>query len=85
MEIGDRAFGLVLLLFSVSVFSYYTFWVLITPFVDSDHFVHNYFPNREFAVLIPGLAGVALLSLVMVFVGVVLVQSSLKTRKVKTS
>ncbi|KAJ7517854.1 hypothetical protein O6H91_21G042700 [Diphasiastrum complanatum] len=56
MDLADRTVGFVLLLFSVSLFSYYTFWVIITPFVDSDHFVHGFFPAREYAILIPAFA-----------------------------
>ncbi|CAM6127446.1 unnamed protein product [Calypogeia fissa] len=75
MELGDRAVGFSLLLFSITLFSYYTFWVIITPFVDSDHFVHSYFPAREFAIIIPVLAGVVLLSFLLIFVGVVLLRA----------
>jgi hypothetical protein len=30
MELGDRAIGFLLLLFSTTLFAYYTFWVIIT-------------------------------------------------------
>lgn len=75
MELGDQVVGFLLLIFSITLFSYYTFWVIITPFVDSDHFVHSYFPAREFAIILPVLAGVVLLSFVLIFVGVVLIRS----------
>ncbi len=35
MELGDRALGLLLLLFSSTLFAYYTFWVIITVSVTS--------------------------------------------------
>ncbi|KAG0557122.1 hypothetical protein M758_11G100100 [Ceratodon purpureus] len=76
MELGDRAIGFLLLLFSTTLFAYYTFWVIITPFVDSDHFVHSYFPAREYAIIIPGIAIAALVSFVLVFVGFVMVRAS---------
>lgn len=44
--------------------------------MDEDHFVHNYFPAREYAIIIPGIAGAALLSFVLVFIGVVMVKAS---------
>ncbi|PTQ35935.1 hypothetical protein MARPO_0067s0029 [Marchantia polymorpha] len=75
MELGDRTVGFLLLIFSLSLFSYYTFWVVITPFVDSEHFIHLYFPAREFAIIIPVLAGVLLLSFVAIFIGVVILRS----------
>jgi dolichyl-phosphate mannosyltransferase polypeptide 2 regulatory subunit len=49
---------------------------IVQPFVDEDHFVHNYFPAREYAIIIPGIAGAALLSFVLVFIGVVMVKAS---------
>jgi hypothetical protein len=64
------------------------FWcvcVWVQPFVDTDHFVHNYFPAREYAIIIPGLAGAALISFVLVFVGVVMVKSRHAKPKAKTS
>ncbi|KAJ7517856.1 hypothetical protein O6H91_21G043400 [Diphasiastrum complanatum] len=81
MDLADRTVGFVLLLFSISLFSYYTFWVIITPFVDSDHF----FPAREYAIFIPALAGVTLLSLIMIFVGVVLLLLRSGKSKSKTA
>jgi dolichyl-phosphate mannosyltransferase polypeptide 2 regulatory subunit len=59
--------------------------VCVQPFVDTDHFVHNYFPAREYAIIIPGLAGAALISFVLVFVGVVMVKSRHAKPKAKTS
>ncbi|WVZ71492.1 hypothetical protein U9M48_020076, partial [Paspalum notatum var. saurae] len=68
MELGDKAVGFLLTLTSLSIFTYYTFWVIILPFVDSDHFVHKYFLPQDYAILIPVFAGVVLLSFLSVFV-----------------
>nr|GMC79034.1 dolichol-phosphate mannose synthase subunit 2 [Ipomoea batatas] len=62
MGLADKAVGLLLAVTSLSIFTYYTFWVIILPFVDSDHFVHKYFLPQEYAIIIPVFAGVALLS-----------------------
>ncbi|KAG7955870.1 hypothetical protein I3843_11G096500 [Carya illinoinensis] len=51
MELADRAVGLLLSFVSLSIFTYYTFWVIILPFVDSDHFIHQYFLPQEYAIL----------------------------------
>ncbi|WVZ71491.1 hypothetical protein U9M48_020076 [Paspalum notatum var. saurae] len=72
MELGDKAVGFLLTLTSLSIFTYYTFWVIILPFVDSDHFVHKYFLPQDYAILIPVFAGVVLLSFLSVFVGLVM-------------
>uniref|UniRef100_A0A0D3F0I6 Dolichol phosphate-mannose biosynthesis regulatory protein n=1 Tax=Oryza barthii TaxID=65489 RepID=A0A0D3F0I6_9ORYZ len=50
------------------------------PFVDSDHFVHKYFLPQEYAILIPVLAGVILLSFLSVFMGLVMLKSKKKKK-----
>ncbi|GMI95592.1 dolichol phosphate mannose synthase 2 [Hibiscus trionum] len=79
MELADRAVGFLLTFTSLSIFTYYTFWVIILPFVDSDNFIHNYFLPQEYAILIPVCAGVVLLSLLCIFIGFVLLKSKKKT------
>ncbi|KAI7993707.1 Dolichol-phosphate mannose synthase subunit 2 [Camellia lanceoleosa] len=78
MELADKAVGFLLSVVSLSIFTYYTFWVIILPFVDNDHFIHKYFLPQEFAILIPVLAGVALLCFLSVFVGFVMLKSKKK-------
>ncbi|KAK3434780.1 hypothetical protein EUGRSUZ_D02219 [Eucalyptus grandis] len=78
MELADRAVGFLLTLVSLSIFTYYTFWVIILPFVDSDHFVHQYFLPQEYAILIPVFAGVVLLCFLCVFIGLVMLKPKKK-------
>ncbi|KAJ9135109.1 hypothetical protein P3X46_032328 [Hevea brasiliensis] len=78
MGLADRAVGFLLSFISLSIFTYYTFWVIILPFVDSDHFIHQYFPPLEYAILIPVFAGVTLLFFLCVFIGMVILKSKKK-------
>ncbi|XP_071723909.1 dolichol-phosphate mannose synthase subunit 2-like [Rutidosis leptorrhynchoides] len=78
MELADRTVGFLLSLISVSIFTYYTFWVIILPFVASDHFIHQYFLPQEYAILIPILAGVVLDCSLCMFVGYVMIKSEKK-------
>ncbi|XP_042950701.1 dolichol-phosphate mannose synthase subunit 2 isoform X1 [Carya illinoinensis] len=78
MELADRAVGLLLSFVSLSIFTYYTFWVIILPFVDSDHFIHQYFLPQEYAILIPVFAGMVLLCFLCVFIGFVMLKSKKK-------
>ncbi|KAG8655655.1 dolichol-phosphate mannose synthase subunit 2 [Manihot esculenta] len=78
MELADRAVGFLLSFISLSIFTYYTFWVIILPFVDSDHFIHQYFLPQEYAILIPVFAGVTLLFFLCIFVGMVMFKSNKK-------
>jgi hypothetical protein len=38
MGMGDQAVGFLLLLFSITLFSYYTFWVIITVGFESQSY-----------------------------------------------
>ncbi|GMH09192.1 hypothetical protein Nepgr_011032 [Nepenthes gracilis] len=78
MELADRAVGFLLSCVSLSIFTYYTFWVIILPFVDSDHFIHKYFLPQEYAILIPVFGGVALLCFLSIFIGLVMLKSKKK-------
>ncbi|KAI3680075.1 hypothetical protein L2E82_50812 [Cichorium intybus] len=78
MPESNRAVGFILASISVTVFTYYTFWVIILPFVDEDHFVHNYFLPQEYAILLPVYAGVSLICLLSVFIGYVMLKSKKK-------
>ncbi|XP_041996942.1 dolichol-phosphate mannose synthase subunit 2-like isoform X2 [Salvia splendens] len=78
MELADRAVGLLLSVISLSIFTYYTFWIVILPFVDSDHFVHKYFLPQEYAIFIPVYAGVALICFLSIFIGYVMLKSKKK-------
>ncbi|CAL5197134.1 unnamed protein product [Lathyrus oleraceus] len=78
MELADRSVGFLLSFISLSIFTYYTFWVIILPFVDGDHFVHKYFLPQEYAILIPVSACVALLCLLCIFIGFVMLKSKKK-------
>ncbi|KAF4401714.1 hypothetical protein G4B88_000762 [Cannabis sativa] len=78
MELADKAVGALLSLISLSIFTYYTFWVIILPFVDSDHFIQQYFLPQEYAILFPVFAGVVLLCFLSIFIGLVILKSKKK-------
>ncbi|KAF4113269.1 dolichol phosphate-mannose biosynthesis regulatory protein [Onychostoma macrolepis] len=68
---ADQAVGFGLVGFSLLLFTYYTIWVIVLPFVDSDHVIHSYFLPREYSVILPGVAALILLFFVGTFIGVV--------------
>ncbi|TRZ14722.1 hypothetical protein HGM15179_012386 [Zosterops borbonicus] len=57
----DQLVGFGLVAFSLVLFVYYTLWIIVLPFIDSDHGIHQYFLPREYAVIIPVAAGLLLL------------------------
>ncbi|EDO36944.1 predicted protein, partial [Nematostella vectensis] len=60
----DRLAGLGMTLLGGLIFVYYTLWVIILPFVQTGHVLHKLFLPREFAVIIPVVAGIILLGLI---------------------
>ncbi|XP_075885277.1 dolichol phosphate-mannose biosynthesis regulatory protein [Nelusetta ayraudi] len=68
----DQAAGLSLVVFSLLLFSYYSVWVIIMPFVDSDHVLHRYFLPREYSVILPGIAAGILLLFAGAFIAVIM-------------
>ena len=53
-------------------YSYYTAWVVLTPFVDRDvSWFHDMFPDRYYALAVPTALMVAAVAFVFGFVGIV--------------
>ncbi|KFO19478.1 Protein FAM102A [Fukomys damarensis] len=57
----DQVVGLGLVALSLIIFTYYTVWVILLPFIDSEHVIHKYFLPRAYAVAIPLAVGLLLL------------------------
>uniref|UniRef100_A0A8B9PWY8 Dolichol phosphate-mannose biosynthesis regulatory protein n=1 Tax=Apteryx owenii TaxID=8824 RepID=A0A8B9PWY8_APTOW len=68
----DQVVGFGLVAFSLVLFVYYTVWIVILPFIDSDHGIHQYFLPREYAVIIPVVAGLLLLLFIGIFIAIVM-------------
>ncbi|KAL1519684.1 hypothetical protein AB1Y20_023194 [Prymnesium parvum] len=68
----DRVLGAVGFSAAVSIYVYYTAWVLLTPFVDpSVSWFHNLFPDRWWAIAVPTTLFVVALAFVATFVATV--------------
>ncbi len=78
--ITDKLFGLTLMMLSTVLFCYYTVWVIILPLFDTEHILNSYFLPKEFALIIPIILGLVLLSMVGVFILVVLYKDSQKKK-----
>uniref|UniRef100_A0ABK0L5H1 Dolichol phosphate-mannose biosynthesis regulatory protein n=1 Tax=Rattus norvegicus TaxID=10116 RepID=A0ABK0L5H1_RAT len=77
----DQAVGFGLVAVSLIIFTYYTTWVILLPFIDSQHVIHKYFLPRAYAVLLPLAAGLLLLLFVGLFITYVLLKSQKVTKK----
>jgi dolichol phosphate-mannose biosynthesis regulatory protein len=52
---------------------------MISPFIDADHFIQNYFPPREYAITIPIVVGVLGLVAVVGFLSLIMIKSRRKS------
>ncbi|KAM5298528.1 dolichol phosphate-mannose biosynthesis regulatory protein [Ctenodactylus gundi] len=77
----DQVVGLGLVAVSLIIFTYYTVWVIVLPFIDSEHAIHKYFLPRAYAVTIPLAAGLLLLLLVGLFISYVMLKKQKGTKK----
>ncbi|XP_063172049.1 dolichol phosphate-mannose biosynthesis regulatory protein [Candoia aspera] len=79
--VGDQLVGYGLVSFSLVLFSYYTVWIIILPFIESDHLIHRYFLPREYSVIIPVVAGLVLLFFIGTFIAVVMWKNQKSAKK----
>ncbi|KAJ1760208.1 Dolichol phosphate-mannose biosynthesis regulatory protein [Coemansia sp. RSA 2523] len=52
-QVNDKLIGAAMLGIGTFVFTYYSIWTLVMPFVDEDHVVRKLFPPQWFAIAIP--------------------------------
>uniref|UniRef100_A0A2K5YXB9 Dolichol phosphate-mannose biosynthesis regulatory protein n=1 Tax=Mandrillus leucophaeus TaxID=9568 RepID=A0A2K5YXB9_MANLE len=78
---GNQVVGLGLVAVSLIIFTYYTAWVILLPFIDSEHVIHKYFLPRAYAVAIPLAAGLLLLLFVGLFITYMMLKSERVTKK----
>lgn len=69
---------------AVSVFSYYTAWVFLLPFLDEDNLLQSFFLPRDYAIKLPLLLLVLAILGVGSFVGNVLLKNAEKERLKKS-
>lgn len=82
MTLADQALGVVLIALAFAIGSYYSAWVLLTPFLPADHALHAAFPDRLYALRLPALLLTVAVTVGAAFIGIVL---AAKARKAKAS
>ncbi|CAO1634364.1 unnamed protein product [Sympodiomycopsis kandeliae] len=81
MALSDRLVGGLMLLVSAFVFTYYTIWAFVTPFLASDSPIQSLFPPRVWAVRGPALLLVIGLGGIGAFVGKVMMDEERKRKE----
>ncbi|XP_070614844.1 dolichol phosphate-mannose biosynthesis regulatory protein [Erythrolamprus reginae] len=79
--VSDQFVGYGLVTFSLVLFAYYTIWIIVLPFIESDHLVHKYFLPREYSVIIPVVAGLVLLLFIGTFIAIVMWKNQKSEKK----
>eukprot|EP00668_Euglena_longa_P013100 GGOE01015672.1.p1 GENE.GGOE01015672.1~~GGOE01015672.1.p1 ORF type:complete len:144 (-),score=27.39 GGOE01015672.1:395-787(-) len=69
----DNVRGVLYMLLLLAVYAYYTCWMLVTPFIDRDHFIQAYFPPRWIGCLIPTAGGMTLMGVVAITFAMLLI------------
>ena len=65
-----------LILVASFTFAYYIFLVAILPFIDKEHSLRTYFPDPYYAVALPLLFIVLILSAVCVATGIMMIRAT---------
>ena len=65
--IENRDLGKVYLSVTLTLFAYYTLWVIVLPFVEPEYkeTVSAFFPPLELALIVPAVLGVTLFTLLL--------------------
>lgn len=69
---------------ATGVFSYYTAWVFLLPFLDEDNILQSFFLPRDYAIKLPLLLLVLAILAVGTFVGNVLIKNAEKEKLKKS-
>lgn len=80
---NDRMFGLLLMAIAVGVFSYYTIWTLVLPLLPKNSFLSSLFPDSYWAVAIPIILLILLLSMIGLLSSFILLKKKSKGKKTK--
>ena len=78
---GDAAIGAFIIVVSVLCYTYYSVWILMTPWLETSPDLASwleYFPDRYYALALPALLLVFVLTCAITFIGSVLSNAGLR-------
>mmetsp|Transcript_24216 Transcript_24216/g.41122 ORF Transcript_24216/g.41122 Transcript_24216/m.41122 type:complete len:83 (-) Transcript_24216:111-359(-) len=81
MRFADQAIGGVLILSSIVIFAYYTFWVFFIPFLDDNSVLQQWFLPQHYAIAIPATLLMAGMCGISVFISIVYAKEAAKKKK----
>ena len=74
--VSSRTIGSVSLVIVLALWAYYTVWILVTPIVDSDHPIQDWFPDRMIGIMTTTLLGYCQIAFMLTSAGIILVRDS---------
>ncbi|PVU88785.1 hypothetical protein BB559_005399 [Furculomyces boomerangus] len=84
-QLQEKTVGAALFGIGLFVFTYYTFWTMVLPFVDKDHPLTLLFPPQWYAIAIPVFLLVAGACGITAFISMVMIKSAKKDSSKKSS
>ena len=74
--VDKRAVATVVLVSTWVFFLYYTLWILVTPALDDNFWIQDYFPDRMYGIMPTSLLAYIVLAYMFTFSGIALVTDS---------
>ena len=71
-----RFYGTIGLLVTFGFWIYYTIWIVVSPMIDREHAIQQYFPDRKWGIVIPIIVGIVFLAATLTFAGIALLEDS---------
>ena len=71
-----RTLAIILLVSTWVFFAYYTIWILVTPALDHNFWMQDYFPDRMYGIMPTSLLAYMTLAYMFTFAGIALVTDS---------
>ena len=80
--VESKSLGTLWFISVLAFWIYYTFWIIISPFVEPSHAMQRYFPDRKWGIVVPILLGIGYLCVALTFVGLALISDSKLHKKI---
>ena len=68
--VDRRKVAIAILTITWAFFAYYTIWLLVTPALDDDHWMQDYFPDRVYGMMPTSLLAYLILAYMFTFSGI---------------
>ena len=70
---NKHAIAITVLIATWVLFAYYTVWILVTPMLDEDLWMQDYFPDRMYGIMPTSMLAYLILAYIFTFAGIALI------------